>query len=448
MASTTSAASPVASPDGFANATASCPLGLEWVEKKKGYKNEFVRFALFGAETEAIMHHVDAEKQKDYYFHVEASAIRRAGERGFGKLCGARKDKQEVKAVARAMSKQLQHQTAENVGNWDAIIEMGKKGKAKAMQLDEDAAELNGELGGDGMQERVPSVDEMSLSAAKPVDCPICPKRVTPGSKDSITSPCGHTFHASCYTNWIVRKPTCPVCRKTLAPAPVESDGASDDDAASDDIVCNVCGDGTDGDNNPILMCSGPHPTQTGQCAVAMHMKCLDRPPASCIGVNCWCSQHWKLASRGDIKLAATAGTSLACTTAIDRAARGPPLRAGASASTLAPAAAKGKKPGSSIAKKKQMRRAVPKKGLPTSEQLVSKPIAKKRNGGIRITARVASCAKSLREQNNKENIIGLAQDLGIATVRCFHAPGGKRMMYDAPLQWIAVRLAEKLTGE
>jgi hypothetical protein len=274
------------------------------------------------------------------------------------------------------MSKQLQHQTAENVGNWDAIIEMGKKGKAKAMQLDEDAAELNGELGGDGMQERVPSVDEMSLSAAKPVDCPICPKRVTPGSKDSITSPCGHTFHASCYTNWIVRKPTCPVCRKTLAPAPVESDGASDDDAASDDIVCNVCGDGTDGDNNPILMCSGPHPTQTGQCAVAMHMKCLDRPPASCIGVNCWCSQHWKLASRGDIKLAATAGTSSACTTAIDRAARGPPLRAGASASTLAPAAAKGKKPGSSIAKKK-MWRAVPKKGLPTSEQLVSKPIPK-----------------------------------------------------------------------
>jgi hypothetical protein len=87
----------VASPDGFANATASCPLGLEWVEKKKGYKNEFVRFALFGAETEAIMHHVDAEKQKDYYFHVEASAIRRAGERGFGKLCGARKDKQEVR---------------------------------------------------------------------------------------------------------------------------------------------------------------------------------------------------------------------------------------------------------------------------------------------------------------------------------------------------------------
>merc|ERR1711998_575579 len=76
------------------------------------------------------------------------------------------------------------------------------------------------------------------------------------------------------------------------------------------------------------------------------------------------------------------------------------------------------------------------------------RPIAQKRKGGIRITARVASCAKSLRKHNNKENIIGLAQTLGIATVRRFHHGDGKRMMSRHSLQRIAEMLAEKLTGE
>ena len=83
--------------DGFANPTAPCPLGLEWAEKKrKMYKNDFVRWAAFGTETKAVMHHVDEKKQKDFFFVVEESAIRRKGEGGFAKLCGARKDKQWV----------------------------------------------------------------------------------------------------------------------------------------------------------------------------------------------------------------------------------------------------------------------------------------------------------------------------------------------------------------
>ena len=91
-------------------------------------------------------------------------------------------------------------------------------------------------------------------------------------------------------------------------------------------------------------------------------------------------------------------------------------------------------------------RRPAP-RGLPLHSKRVH-TIAKKRKGGIRITARVASCAKSLCKHNNKENIIGLAQTLGIATVRRFHHGDGKRMMSRHSLQRIAVLLAEKLTGE
>merc|ERR1711924_407520 len=78
--------------------------------------------------------------------------------------------------------------------------------------------------------------------AAKPVECAICfdgDDLVTPGSRDSITSTCGHTFHASCFARWIVKKPNCPLCRKTLAPAPDASDAASDDEASW--RPCLVC---------------------------------------------------------------------------------------------------------------------------------------------------------------------------------------------------------------
>jgi len=77
------------------------------------------------------------------------------------------------------------------------------------------------------------------------------------------------------------------------------SDGASD----SGGMVCEVCFDGTDGDNNPILVCDGPHPTEVGKCTFAMHKNCCNHPRASCIGVNCWCPQHWSRSQAGDIKL-------------------------------------------------------------------------------------------------------------------------------------------------
>ena len=53
-----------------------------------------------------------------------------------------------------------------------------------------------------------------------------------------------------------------------------------------------------------------------------MHQNCLNRPPTSIIGVNCWCPQHWELKSRGDIKLEAPTPTISVPTTPDERAAR------------------------------------------------------------------------------------------------------------------------------
>jgi len=167
--------------------------------------------------------------------------------------------------------------------------------------------------------------------------CAICLKGPDDGNPiipgvGSIHLTCGHAFHAACWHkhsyNAHPSSQSCPVCRDPLAPvaaaagASAAADAANDDASESDDVVCQVCLDGTYADNNPILMCSGPNPTQHGSCDVAMHQNCLIRPPASSVGVNCWCLQHWSRASQGDIKLNATGATTTVPTTASDRAAR------------------------------------------------------------------------------------------------------------------------------
>merc|ERR1719482_2610809 len=105
------------------------------------YKNEWVRWATFGAVTKAVMHHVDKKEQKDFYFVVEESAIQREGERGFGKLCGARKDKQEDDAIARAKSKQVQHGVAISIGGVQSAIATLQAVKKGLQETAEDAAE-------------------------------------------------------------------------------------------------------------------------------------------------------------------------------------------------------------------------------------------------------------------------------------------------------------------
>jgi len=50
------------------------------------------------------------------------------------------------------------------------------------------------------------------LGAPLDDDCAICIS--TQHKHDHIKLPCGHTFHATCLANWILRSPTCPLCRQ------------------------------------------------------------------------------------------------------------------------------------------------------------------------------------------------------------------------------------------
>jgi len=390
------------------NATAACPSGLGWVEKKRGYKNDFVRWAKFGMETMAVIcHH---EKGENYYYSVSATDIKSYGEKGFTRLIGKRYQTDWEKAAVRAKSKQVQHGIAAGIGGWNTIIKLAERQKALLKEVNEDAAELNADLGGDGMQERVPSVGEMpSLSG----QCDICGVTKTSGIQ---VMPCCKGFKAclKCILKIADDKAECPHCRTLLPMPPVPPDGSSDDES----FLEQCC-----------FVCNQPAPPDRVACDVA------DCPKVICIDCNkttitsamindtsihfC-CPDHHNHATLGYIKLEACTATTSVPTTASDRAAR--------------------------MEKKKQAADA----GSSSKDNgSCSVPPKKKMKNIIRITARVASCAKFLRKHYSKENIIGLAQNLDVATVHRFGSvDGGKRMMRRRSLQRIAVLLAKKLTGE
>ena len=151
--------------------------------------------------------------------------------------------------------------------------------------------------------------------------CPVCFSPVTPGVKgSSITSCCGRDFHEKCFSKSLLQNGKCPWCRDQRT-ALVAADDADYQDSDAE-TFCADCLDGTDGPNNPILVCSGPHATEVGPCKFALHKNCCNRPPANLVGKNCWCPQHWSRASKGDIKLEVVSAPSSARTTANDRAAR------------------------------------------------------------------------------------------------------------------------------
>jgi len=324
------------------------------------------------------------------------------------------------------------------------------------------AARTDGQLGGTG---ETPSAQ---LLSATPVECAICTdedRLVTPGSRDSITSTCGHIFHASCFAQWIVKNPNCPLCRKTLAPAPVAADDESDDSFT--DERCLAC-------NQPVseedrVACD------VADCSKVICIDCNKTTITSAMindtSTHFCCPDHHDHAKVGYVKLEAsrsitTATNIRASTTPKARAAR---LHARTSgnvqvcamgarrASTLAPAAAKGKKPGSSIAKEKKMWRAVPfKKGLPTSEQLVSKPIPKQASWMIKQKwrqesgKRVEICKRNLLKLR-KKNIIDLAVEFESPRVVSSGGPNPKRLLITGlPLpefyDLLAGELAEKIT--
>ena len=66
-------------------------------------------------------------------------------------------------------------------------------------------------------------------------ECPICFDEVAIGEKNSITTACNHTFHASCLIKNINRNGfTCPCCRSLMA-EDLKNDSDEDSDYGSDD---------------------------------------------------------------------------------------------------------------------------------------------------------------------------------------------------------------------
>ncbi|KAK4716076.1 hypothetical protein R3W88_014414 [Solanum pinnatisectum] len=47
--------------------------------------------------------------------------------------------------------------------------------------------------------------------------CSICMSRYLPGSK-AYNMPCKHSFHSGCIETWLLKTPSCPICRCKLPP--------------------------------------------------------------------------------------------------------------------------------------------------------------------------------------------------------------------------------------
>jgi len=56
--------------------------------------------------------------------------------------------------------------------------------------------------------------------AASGAECPICCGSLA-DSRSLRAPPCRHTFHQECLQKWLLRRPTCPVCRYDLTEFPV-----------------------------------------------------------------------------------------------------------------------------------------------------------------------------------------------------------------------------------
>ena len=61
-------------------------------------------------------------------------------------------------------------------------------------------------------------------------ECPICMDPIE-GAKNSITTECGHAFHATCLMTSVAHNGFgCPYCRTAMAEVPEEEDDEDDED--------------------------------------------------------------------------------------------------------------------------------------------------------------------------------------------------------------------------
>jgi len=53
-------------------------------------------------------------------------------------------------------------------------------------------------------------------SPLRALDCPICLSEFMEGEKVRVLPDCCHIFHGDCIDAWLISKPSCPSCRKSL----------------------------------------------------------------------------------------------------------------------------------------------------------------------------------------------------------------------------------------
>ncbi|KAM1356701.1 hypothetical protein ACFX13_031518 [Malus domestica] len=60
------------------------------------------------------------------------------------------------------------------------------------------------------------SCEIRSSSSSRCTACAICLEDFADGDSCQIFSLCNHIFHSNCIDNWLMNKPTCPVCRNCI----------------------------------------------------------------------------------------------------------------------------------------------------------------------------------------------------------------------------------------
>ncbi|XP_022735984.1 RING-H2 finger protein ATL56-like [Durio zibethinus] len=54
-----------------------------------------------------------------------------------------------------------------------------------------------------------------------PVDCVVCLENFRKGDKCKLLPNCKHSFHSQCINSWLLKTPTCPICRTSADPSKV-----------------------------------------------------------------------------------------------------------------------------------------------------------------------------------------------------------------------------------
>ncbi|XVE54940.1 hypothetical protein DITRI_Ditri03aG0121900 [Diplodiscus trichospermus] len=56
---------------------------------------------------------------------------------------------------------------------------------------------------------------------SSPVDCVVCLENFMKGDKCKLLPNCKHSFHSQCIDSWLLKTPTCPICRTSADPSKV-----------------------------------------------------------------------------------------------------------------------------------------------------------------------------------------------------------------------------------